>query len=121
MDQGTIASVFRTTHIRPFRNDVPDDAPPDDLPMDKEVEENAPISAKEDLPLYLCIKVRIPRHTKEELECELIKYLPLPDMDIFMIILPPIINNKPDPYILNWYNIDFLKSHYKELNGLLEK
>ena len=46
VDQGTVASVFRTTHVHPFHDDVPDDVP-DDLPMDKEVKENASSSAKE--------------------------------------------------------------------------
>ena len=115
MDQGTVAKIFRTTYVRLFRVDAPDDAPPlDEEVSDKEVpstvEKDAPPAVEEDVPSAATpdnppirprIEVRIPRRTKEELERRLIKCLPPPNVDTFTVSLPPIANNVPDPYTLN--------------------
>src|SRR5205807_10222591 len=61
-------------------------------------------------PMRPCIKIRVPRRIRQELERELIECLPPPNANIFTISLPPITNNKPDPdlYMLDWRNIDFI-------------
>src|SRR6185312_13314670 len=107
VDQGTVAGVFRTTYVRLFRVNAPDDAPPlDEEVNDKEVpsivEKDAPPAVEEDVPSAATpdnppmrprIEVRIPRRIKEELECRLIECLPPPNANTFTVSLPPMAND----------------------------
>jgi hypothetical protein len=120
VDQSTIVGVFCTTHVCPFCNDVPNN-----IPIEEKVKEDLPpaiATTPNTLPMQPRIKIRIPRRTKEELERGLVKCLPLPDADTFMVSLPPTASNDEfDPRTLDWRNVDFTKSRREELNGLLKK
>ena len=132
-----MAKIFRIIYIRPFYINTPDNA---FLLNDKIVKENdlfvinknisfvvkknalsAAIVMPNNLSIRPCVKVRISKYIRQELKYGFIKCLPLPNADIFIIFLPPVANNMPDPYILDWRNIDFTKSRRVKLNGLLEK
>jgi len=121
MDQNTMANIFRIIHVRPFQTITPNSTPSTTKKETPSTIKDLP-STPNNPPIRPHIEIRIPKRTRQKLEKGLVKCLFPSNAGIFTVLLPFMINNdESDPYTLDWYNVNFIKSCCTELNDLLEK